>query len=244
MEKLHDVRNDQRFDLIVLDTPPTTNALDFLDAPQKLVGAIDSPVMRWFVQQLEHKRGFSLLGKSAAFVLRGLSKFTGVEFLEHVGEFVSGVNELFGGFRERARAVYEDMRSPDVAFLIVTSPAPEAVSEAVFFGKKLAEYGIEPAGVVVNRVHTGFEFDAGASAADLAPLLPAGLDAGDMFARMEQAARDQNALATRDREGVRRLREHIGANMSYTQVPALERDVHDLSALAEVSTYLLGPMPA
>ena len=136
MEKLHAVRSDPRFDLIVLDTPPTTNALDFLDAPQQLVGAIDSPVMRWFVEQMQAKSSIGLLGKGAAFVLRGLAKFTGVEFLEHVGEFVTDINELFGGFRERAKAVYEDLRGPDVAFVIVTSPSPLAVGEAMFFSQQ------------------------------------------------------------------------------------------------------------
>jgi anion-transporting ArsA/GET3 family ATPase len=244
MEKLHDVRKDPRYDLIVLDTPPTTNALDFLDAPQKLVGAIDSPVMRWFVSQMDERRSFNLLGKGAAFVLRGLSKFTGVEFLEQVSEFVTGINDLFGGFRDRARAVYEDLRGKDVAFLIVTSPSPASVSEAVFFGRKLAEYGITPAGVVVNRVHPHLEPGHHVTAEELEPLLPAGLPAYDLLERMNRAAREQNALATRDREGVRRLREHIGYEMSYTEVPALDRDVHDLGALAEVSTYLLGPLPS
>jgi anion-transporting ArsA/GET3 family ATPase len=245
MEKLHDVRRDARFDCIVLDTPPTTHALDFLDAPQKLVGAIDSPVMRWFVQQLDARRGgIGLLGKGAAFVLRGLSKFTGAEFLDHVGEFVSGINALFGGFRERAKAVYDDLRGPDVAFLIITSPSPLAVGEAVFFSRKLAEYGIAPAGVVVNRVHRPVELGGEVSAAQLAAQLPPAVDAGDLLARMRKAASDQDALARRDREGVRRLREHIGPNMSYTEVPALDRDVHDLASLAEVSTYLLGPLPA
>ncbi len=244
MEKLHDVRRDPRFDCIVLDTPPTAHALDFLDAPQKLVGAIDSPVMRWFVQQLEARRGLGLLGKGAAFVLRGLSKFTGAEFLDHVGEFVSGINALFGGFRERAQAVYDDLRGPDVAFLIITSPSPLAVGEAVFFSRKLAEYGIAPAGVVVNRVHRPVELSADVSVAELAAQLPPGADAEDLLARMRAAAADQDALARRDREGVRRLREHIGTRMSYTEVPALDRDVHDLAALAEVSTYLLGPLPA
>ena len=127
MEKLHAVRQDARFDAIVLDTPPTTNALDFLDAPQKLVGAIDSPVMRWFVEQLGGSAG--LLGRSAAFVLRGLARFTGAEFLQLVGQFVTDLNALFGGFRQRAQQVYDDLRGPDVAFVIVTSPSPLAVGE-------------------------------------------------------------------------------------------------------------------
>jgi anion-transporting ArsA/GET3 family ATPase len=244
MEKLHAVRSDDRFDLIVLDTPPTTNALDFLEAPQRLVGAIDSPVMRWFVQQMQQKSSIGLLGKGAAFVLRGLAKFTGVEFLEHVGEFVTDLNDLFGGFRERAKAVYEDLRSPDVAFVIVTSPSPLAVGEAAFFSKKLSEYGIVARAVVVNRVNREVDLDGAPDTRLLAAHLPTGLDAGELLQAMQQAAQDQAAIALRDREGIRRLREHIGPSMTYTEVPALESDVHDLPSLAEIAGYLLGPLAA
>jgi anion-transporting ArsA/GET3 family ATPase len=243
MEKLHAVHKDPRFDCIVLDTPPTTNALDFLDAPQKLVGAIDSPVMRWFVEQLGGSGSLGLLGKGAALVLRGLARFTGAQFLQLVGEFVTGINDLFGGFRERAKAVYDDLRGADVAFLIVTSPSPQAVAEAVFFSRKLGEYGVRPRGVVVNRVHRerpGPVHDAAA----LGPKLPASSDAPRLVRAMQRALTDHNALAARDQEGIRRLREHIGSDMSYTEVPALQHDVHDLAALAEVGTHLLGPLSA
>lgn len=252
MEKLHAVHADERFDLIVLDTPPTTNALDFLDAPQKLVGAIDSQVMRWFVEQLEGSRGLSLLGRSAAYVFRGLAKFTGAAFLEQVGQFVTDINELFGGFRDRAQAVYDDLRSDDVAFVIVTSPAPLSVAEAVFFSRKLGGYGITPRGMVVNRVHqtlaqqTGDDPppDGDALRAALAERLPEGVDVADLLSRMREAARDADALAARDAEGLRRLREHVDAEMGYTEVPALETDVHDLTTLATVGRHLLGPLQA
>lgn len=240
MEKLHAVHHDPRFDFVVLDTPPTTNALDFLDAPQKLVGAIDSPVMRWFVEQLEGKKGIGLLGKGAAYVLRGLSKFTGAEFLDQVGQFVTDVNELFGGFRDRAQAVYDDLRSEDVGFLIVTSPSPLSVAEAVYFSKKLDGYGIRPQGVVVNRVHQPVESpgDLGALEATLSEAR----DPADLARRVGQATTDARALAARDQEGVRRLREHVGDDMSYTEVPALSQDVHDLGALATVGEHLIGQL--
>jgi anion-transporting ArsA/GET3 family ATPase len=241
MEKLHAVRSDQRFDLIVLDTPPTTNALDFLEAPQRLVGAIDSPVMRWFVQQMQTRSSLGMLGKGAAFVLRGLAKFTGVEFLEHVGEFVTDINEMFGGFRERAKAVYQDLRGPDVAFLIVTSPSPLAVGEAAFFSRKLNEYGIEPRAVVVNRVNAPIDVSGAPDADALRAHLPTDVDAVALRRAMQTAADDQNAVARRDREGIRRLRERIGSSMTFTEVPALQSDVHDLVSLAQISRYLLGP---
>jgi anion-transporting ArsA/GET3 family ATPase len=241
MEKLHAVRQDPRFDTIVLDTPPTTNALDFLDAPQKLVGAIDSPVMRWFVEQLGGGAGF--LGRGAAFVLRGLSRFTGAEFLQLVAQFVTDLNALFGGFRQRAQAVYDDLRGPDVAFVIVTSPSPLAVSEALFFSKKLADYGIQPAAVIVNRVNVAPSLATGLEAGELARLAPDLPDPDGLLTRMRQAAADQVALARRDREGVRRLRDHIGDRLSYTEVPAFDQDVHDLRSLARVGEYLLGASP-
>jgi len=238
MEKLHAVRQDPRFDAIVLDTPPTTNALDFLDAPQKLVGAIDSPVMRWFVEQLGG--GAGLLGRGAAFVLRGLSRFTGAEFLQLVGQFVSDINALFGGFRQRAEAVYQDLRGPDVAFVIVTSPSPLAVGEALFFSKKLGEYGIQPAAVIVNRVHASVELPPTLDASEVAALMPEVGDPAALLTRMRQAGADQLALARRDREGIRRLREHTGERLSYTEVPALDQDVHELRSLARVADYLFG----
>jgi anion-transporting ArsA/GET3 family ATPase len=242
MEKLHAMHHDPRFDFIVLDTPPTSNALDFLDAPQRLVGAIDSPVMRWFVQQLQGSAG--LLGRGAAFVLRGLARFTGAEFLSVVGQFLTDINQLFGGFRERAQAVYDDLRGSDVAFVIVTSPSPQAVGEAAFFSKKLREHGIRPDAVVVNRVHAPLSALDPPDLPALRALLGPGADAESLLASVEQAARDEAALAERDREGVRRLRAHVGQEMSYTEVPALAEDVHDLGALAEIGRYLLGPLPA
>ena len=248
MEKLHAVQQDPRFDLIVLDTPPTTNALDFLDAPQKLIGAIDSPVMRWFVETLEESRGLSLIGRGTAFVLKGLARFTGAEFLESVGRFVSDVNELFGGFRERARAVYDALKGPDVAFVVVTSPAPLTVAEAVYFTRKLRDYGIAPKGMVVNRVHTlpAPTGDVQQLTRALAPSLAShGLhvEPGDLATRMRVALDDDLALARRDHEGVRRLRESVlarkanDAELAYVEIPAFARDVHDLAALAQLSTY-------
>ncbi|HEY6879979.1 MAG TPA: ArsA-related P-loop ATPase, partial [Polyangiales bacterium] len=107
MEKLYSVRQSKNYDLIVLDTPPTTNALDFLDAPEKLIDAIDSPAIRWFMQAFggAGKFGFSLFNRGAQMVLKGLSKFTGGEFLESVAQFIGDINDLFGGFSERAKQV-------------------------------------------------------------------------------------------------------------------------------------------
>jgi anion-transporting ArsA/GET3 family ATPase len=240
MEKLHAVRRDPRFDLVVLDTPPTTNALDFLEAPQKLVGAIDSPVMRWFVDTLQSAPGLGLMSRGAAFVLKGLGRFTGTEFLEQVGQFVSELNELFGGFRERAQAVYEDLKGKDVAFVIVTSPSPATVAEAIFFTRKLREYGITPRAMVVNRVHST-QPPAGDRAqlvAELAKYWPEPEAAESVLDRLWHATEDAARLAARDHQGLVRLRKAVGQDLPYVEVPAFERDVHDLGALTRLSHHL------
>lgn len=239
MEKLHAVHRDERFDLIVLDTPPTANALDFLEAPQRLVGAIDSPVMRWFVDTLKTGAGLSLLGKSASFVLRGLARFTGTAFLDLVAEFIVELNTLFGGFRERAQAVYDGLRADDVAFVVVTSPNPATIAEAVFFGDRLGQYGITPKGVVVNRVHPPVPELLDDSSLHQAIVETAGNGhTGPLEAAVHSAAADARAWALRDQEGIRRLQGRLGDDMRYVEVPALEQDVHDLASLSRVADYL------
>ena len=244
MEKLHAVREDARWDLIVLDTPPTSNALDFLDAPERLAGLVDSPAMRWFIQSFEGagKFSFNLVGKGAAFLLRGLSKFTGTGFLEVVAEFVTDFNDLFGGFRDRARQVAEALRSPEVAFVIVTSPNPLAMEEAVFFSRRLEEAGMRRDAFVINGVRPLFA-EPSVSEAELAkeigPHLP-GLDAERAVSRMRRALDDARTRAIADRLQADHLRQRAGKDRLYVEVPAFEQDVHDLAALAEVAAYLTG----
>ena len=244
MEKLHAVREDPRWDLIVLDTPPTSNALDFLDAPERLAGLVDSPAMRWFIQAFEGagKFSFNLVGKGAAFLLRGLSKFTGTGFLEVVAEFVTDFNDLFGGFRDRARQVAEALRSPEVAFVIVTSPNPLAMEEAVFFARRLEEAGMRRDAFVINGVRPLFAEPSVSEpelAKEVGPHLP-GLDAERAVSRMRRALDDARTRAIADRLQADHLRQRAGQDRLYVEVPAFEQDVHDLSALAEVAAYLTG----
>lgn len=243
MEKLHAVRQNPRWDLIVLDTPPTSNALDFLDAPERLVDAIDSPAIRWFLQAFEGagKMSFSLVGKGAAFLLRSLGKFTGTGFLEQVAEFVTGINDLFGGFRDRAAEVSGALRSPEVAFVVVTSPAPLAIQEALFFSERLREAGMRRDAVVLNGVHALLPEPQGTTAeleAELRRVEP-GLDAARAIDRMRRALEDERLRGVADRIEADVLRSKVGADAAFVQVPALEEDVHDLRALARVAGFLV-----
>lgn len=245
MEKLHAVRQDPRWDLIVLDTPPTSNALDFLDAPERLVDAIDSPAIRWFLQAFEGagKFSFNLVGKGAAFLLRSLGKFTGTGFLEQVAEFVTGINDLFGGFRERAAEVSGALRSPEVAFVVVTSPAPLAIQEAIFFSDRLREAGMRRDAIVLNGVHELLP-EPQASTRELEAALrrvEPGLEPERVVDRMRRALEDERLQGVADRIESERLHHRVGDEVLLVQVPALEEDVHDLGGLARIAAHLVTP---
>jgi anion-transporting ArsA/GET3 family ATPase len=246
LEKLLTVIGERQYDLIVLDTPPTSNALDLLEAPLRLVDAIDSPVARWFVRMLEGDRPLGLLGRGAAYILGNLSRFTGAEFLTQVAQFVTEINDLFGGFRKRANRAYRVLGGPDIAFIVVTNPSTQSMADAAFFSRKLRSYHIEAKGIVVNRVHS-FPYLHRLTIPEIDALLDeptrSELHSTDLLDRMQRAMDDTLAIAEADRIGIKRLRKQIGRDMTYTEVPALDHDVHDLSNLAEIAGYLSQVIP-
>ncbi len=154
MAKLHDLDATGRWDLIVVDTPPTAHALDFLAAPAKLAAAIDSPAIEWFRKlQGGGRSGWSLLGRSGSFVLARLAKFVGSQFLDDLGVFFTEFHDILGGFRQRAEETYALLRQDKVGFVLVSSPEPMAMREALFFHERLVRSQMPLAGFVVNRVH-------------------------------------------------------------------------------------------
>jgi len=245
MEKLHAVRETGDWDLIVLDTPPTSNALDFLDAPERLAGLLDSPALRWFVQAFEStgKLSMNLMGKGAAFLLRGLAKFTGAEFLDQVAEFVTDLNDMFGGFRDRATKISDTLRKPEVAFLVVTTPSPLALDEALFLHRRLLSIDMPASAFVVNAVHEVLEepeLPTPELEKALVPHLGQGQEAKPLLRKLRRALDDERGRALVDRSQLARLRKEVGSSATVLVVPAFETDVHDLSALAKVSGFLTG----
>jgi anion-transporting ArsA/GET3 family ATPase len=244
MEKLHAVRQRDAFDLIVLDTPPTSNALDFLDAPAKMVGLVDSPAMRWFIEAFTGtgKLSVNLVGKGAALVLKGLAKFTGAEFLDSIAQFVTDLNDLFGGFRQRAEEVAASLKGDDVAFVIVTSTSPLSIDEALFFQERLGSADLSAEGIVINGVHPllsepPLKTDALTRAVGDALGQDDEDAAKSVTRRMRRALDDSRVLAVADRIQADRLKNARG-NLICVEVPAFEEDVHDLPALAKVARHL------
>lgn len=238
MEKLQSLRDASTYDLIVLDTPPTANALDFLDAPERMVEAIDSPAMRWFVQAFSGRAGaskitFGLLGKGSQIVLKAIGKITGGAFLDQLAGFISAINDLFGGFTERAKRVSEALRGPEVAFVLVSSPEPMALDEINFFADRLRSFAMPRDAFVINRVHVV----PGGDEAKIPEALAIDELPQELATAAQKAFEEARILAARDARHIERLRVD-GAVV--VRVPAFERDVHDVSALATVGEALVG----
>jgi anion-transporting ArsA/GET3 family ATPase len=248
MEKLYAVKSDPSYDLILLDTPPTTNALDFLDAPERLIGAIDSAAIRWFVQAIQGsgKLSLNLLAKSAAAVLRGIGKLTGAGFLEQIASFVTEINALFGGWRKRADEVAGALRGPDVAYVLVTTPDPLSIREVLFFAERLREQEMRRDAFVVNRVHPVYGSVPDESTifrAVAARKLDLGAGAAE---RLERAAEDESRQGKLDALHLIALEsafddERAGGTLR-ADVPAYPFDIHDIATLSHIAD-VLAPAP-
>jgi anion-transporting ArsA/GET3 family ATPase len=244
MEKLVSVQKDPRFDLVILDTPPTANALDFLDAPLRLIDALDSSTMKWFLQAFQStgKLSLNLLARSAALVLRGLGRITGGTFLSDMAAFIADLNDLFGGFRQRAEVVQQALRSNDVSFVLVTSPAPMSINEVLFFHDRLTEASMPRGAFVVNRFRR--EPPMAASVPSEADVSGAAVRRGlrlddDAPARIARAHADARRLASLDASYVEKLRQHAGPGVPVVRVPELATDVRDLASLNDVASTLM-----
>jgi anion-transporting ArsA/GET3 family ATPase len=233
MEKLFEIHQEDRYDLLVLDTPPSRNALDFLDAPRRLTQFIEGRSLQVFMRPTG--LGMKLFGRGTSMMFSVLRRITGVDLLEDISEFFQAFSGMVGGFRDRAKRVNELLADPATSFLVVCAPQGEPIEEAVYFHRKLVEAELPFGGVIVNKVHYEGEWeDSEAEAeAELADLL------GDpeLARRVAENLADYTALAARDRRNIRRLTRELRARR-VIQVPYLEEDVHDLAGLMEVNRYL------
>jgi anion-transporting ArsA/GET3 family ATPase len=238
MEKLYELYVDGGYDLLVLDTPPTRNALDFLDAPERLAHFFEGRALRALLRPTG--AGVRLLGRGASMMLGLLGRITGADLLGDLSEFLRLLSGLVGGFRERATAVEALLRDPATTFLLVTSPEHEPIDEALAFRAHLEQAGMALGGAIVNRVNVD---ELGArEAGDVEPLLvsEAGLSAA--LARQVAAAFvDEHALVRRDAANVARLADALGDAIPLIEVPQLDEDVHDAAGLVALHAQLFEP---
>ena len=167
MEKLFELYAEDRYDLLVLDTPPTRNALDFLEAPRRLMQFIEGRALQVFMRPTG--LGMRVFGRGTSMMFSILRRVTGVEVLEDLSEFFQAFSGMVGGFRERAKRVSELLARPETTFLVVCGAQGEPIDEAVYFHRKLVEAKLPFGGVIVNKVHYESELpgDDGRLAKDL-----------------------------------------------------------------------------
>jgi len=231
MEKLYELHDSDAFDLIVVDTPPTRHALDFLDAPQRLTRLLDNRMFRMLM--VPASTAMRIGGFAATALLKTISRVVGTEAVDDVVAFFRAFEGMEQGFRERAGQVTELLGSTETAFVLITSPRRDAVEEAEFFAEQLVEGMYSVDALIVNRVHPRFTEDSPDAlrvrAASAAPAL------GD---RLRNLA-DYEDIARHERAELAGLEARVG-DAPITYVPELGRDVHDFAALHAVGAHLAG----
>jgi len=243
-EKLYDVVHSGRYDLVVLDTPPVKNALDFLEAPGRLARFLDKRVMKWFLQPYDEGRVFGkLLMGTSAVVFRLLGYIFGREFLAELAEYFHHFRDLYEGFAARHQAVIDLFGDRRTAFLIVSAPNGPSLEVAEFFLDELGRRRMHNPGMIVNQRHVT---DSGAlkakdvlgeRAAALAADLPAHT-AGQLLARLGASHRRLRELSAVEDGLVGALMRRMRHGQAVWSVPRLEEDVHDLPSLGRIGEHL------
>jgi anion-transporting ArsA/GET3 family ATPase len=236
--KLYELHRSGEWDAIVLDTPPSRDALDFLDAPDRLTRFLEGRALRVLLAPGGVTRG--LFGRGAGLMFSVFARVTGVNLIGELSGFFGSLAGLTDGFRERARGVEQLLRDPVTSFLIVTSPEHEPAREAVFLHAQLGKEKMEFAGLIVNRFHDqGLD---GHTPEDVAQLLSGKLGA-TLATRVADNLADFDVLARRDRESVAMLSKALGERDPLL-VPHLDGDVQDLGGLAVIAERLFSQLNA
>lgn len=227
-EKLYQLHADERFDVVVVDTPPSRHALDFLEAPARLSRFIDHRLFRLLM--LPARGGLRVLNLAAQPVLRTIGKVVGGDVLTDAIAFCQAFDGMQGGFRERADAVTRLFADAATRFVVVTTPRADTVQEATFFVERLGERGAEPAALVVNKSQPRFGRTSAATARREAARAtdPADALAWSNLAELVEVA-DAERLSTAELAGQAPLA---------VWVPQLDGDVHDLDAIARIGEAL------
>ncbi|GAB7003543.1 ArsA family ATPase [Nocardioides sp. AN3] len=238
MEKLGQLHREQTYDLIVVDTPPSRSALDFLDAPDRLSSFLDGRFIRLM---LAPARGpAKLMSAGFGIVTHTLTKVLGGQVLQDLQTFVAALDTVFGGFRQRAQETYALLQASGTAFLVVAAPEQDALREAAYFVERLSGDEMPLAGLIVNRATTAPPGDLSAAGALAAAERLRGSSDDGLTAGLLRLHADRVRLVERERQ----LRARFAAahpRVPTAVVPALAGDVHDLDGLRTVGRLLAAP---
>jgi anion-transporting ArsA/GET3 family ATPase len=246
MEKLYDLHSTGRYECIVIDTPPTRNALDFLDAPRRLTDFLEGKFLRLFLGP--GLRAGRTVGKAAVFgagmFMKVASRITGAGVLDDLAEFFQSFDGMYEGFKHRAQAVYKLLSSPGSAFVVVATPEPPALREARFFLQRLEQDGMPTAGLVVNRITPPPPDSlAGLGSGDAVERAIVGLAEGGAEERAAGALLrlhvDRCEVAVRERRAVAAALLDVSPPV-LVEVPQMDTDVYDIDSLDLLGGYLYG----
>ncbi|TMR16661.1 ArsA family ATPase [Nonomuraea turkmeniaca] len=239
MEKLGQLRRSDEWDLIIVDTPPSRSALDFLDAPERLGRFLDGRFIRLLTAPAKAggRSAFRLLNAGFGLMAGAMTKLLGAQVIKDLQTFVSALDAVFGGFRQRAEMTYRLLQAPGTAFLVVAAPERDAMREASYFVERLAEERMPLAGLVVNRVHMSpaVALSAARSAAAAEDLESRGEH--ELTAAVLRLHAGRMQLTAREN----REREHFASahpTVPVAQVRAMSEDVHDLAGLRQIGELL------
>ena len=242
MEKLHELHDRGDFDLIVVDTPPTRHALDFLDAPKRLTRLLDNRVFRLLM--MPTRAYLKVASAAVRTFLRTVARVVGSEVIEDVVAFFRAFEGMEEGFRARAQVVDALLADSRTAFVLVTSPRRDALEEATFFARRLVDAGQTVQALIVNRVHPSFGEEAPAGLRAAADALRAEhSDAAARLAALYDNLADFREVAALERAHITGLRDRLADNAAIAYVPYLAHDVYDFGALREVGRLLFGTVP-
>jgi anion-transporting ArsA/GET3 family ATPase len=230
-EALHELHHDDRFDLVVVDTPPTRNAIEFLEAPGVLTRFLDHPVFK--LMMAPTRTGLRVLGAATQPMLRMIGRVVGSDALADAVAFFQAFAGMEAGFRQRADAVARLLRADGTEFVLVTSPQRDALIEAAWFGDQLDHRGYGVAAMVVNRIHPRFGKATSSTARKKARR--AGNDGDASAAALWANLADLCVVAEAEREEVEA---HLPDAGTVVEVPLLPSDVHDIESLEHVGTHL------
>ncbi|MGY1621356.1 ArsA family ATPase [Geodermatophilus sp. SYSU D00965] len=244
MEKLGQLRASEQWDLIVVDTPPSRSALDFLDAPNRMSRFLDGTMIRLLTAPARAggRAGMRLVGAGFLVFSRIISKILGGQLLRDISAFVSALDTMFGGFRERATATYELLRRPGTWFVVVATPEPDALREASYFVDRLSAEQMPLAGLVLNRTHPPATTALTATRADGAAeeVLEADGEGAALAAGALRVHADRMSVAAREQRLADRFTS-AHPQVAVRTVPAAAGDVHDLDGLRGMADALTGP---
>jgi anion-transporting ArsA/GET3 family ATPase len=246
MEKLGQLAATGQWDLIVVDTPPSRSALDFLDAPNRLGRFLDGRMIRVLTApaRASGRTGMRVMTAGIGVFAKVFSRVLGGDLIRDLSAFVSALESMFGGFRERAQQTYELLKAPGTAFVVVAAPEPDALREASYFVERLSAERMPLAGLVINRMHRVADVDGAAplsaaraeAAADT--LAAKGSDPATGLA--EVALRVHAEIAGASEHDARMARRFSTAHpeVQVVQLPALAADVHDMDGLRTIGALL------